>query len=138
MKIIQVHNRYRYRGGEDSVVEATIEILKRRGISISLMERPSLDNKCSIFQKIRLFFSGIYSLSAKQDMSRIISKERPDLVHVHNLYPLLSHSILTACRKAGVPVVMTAHNYRLVCPIGFYFRAYQICEKCTGGKNIGA
>ena len=68
-------------------------------------------------------------------MARIISEGRPDVVHVHNLYPLISPSILLTCREAGVPVVMTCHNHRLICPIGVHFHRGKVCEKCSGGHE---
>ena len=57
------------------------------------------------------------------------------MVHVHNLYPLLSPSVLVACRQAGVPVVMTNHNYMLSCPIVSHLHKGRVCEKCSGGRE---
>lgn len=135
MKVIQVHNRYRIRGGEDAVVEVTVDLLKRRGIEASLMDKASRDLDQGLLQKLRASVSGIYSVTARREMAQTLRDERPDLVHVHNLYPLLSPSVLVACRQAGVPVVMTCHNYRLVCPIGVHFRNGKICERCAGGRE---
>jgi glycosyltransferase involved in cell wall biosynthesis len=84
--------------------------------------------------KWEAFISGIYSPSAKRSFMRTIERERPDIIHVHDLYPLLVW-ILPACREAGVPVVMTVHNYRLTCPTLFHFHKGKVCEKCCGGRE---
>ncbi len=135
MKVLQVHNQYRYNGGENSVLQATISSLRSRGVAVSEMQRPGLNGKTSALNKVGLFFSGLYSLPAARDMRRILCEEDPDLVHVHNLYPLLSPSVLRTCRKAGLPVVMTCHNYRLVCPTTILFRNGRVCEECAGGRE---
>ena len=68
-------------------------------------------------------------------MAETLAADRPDLVHVHNLYPLFSPSVLVACRRAGVPVVMTTHNYLLTCPVVNHLSKGRVCEKCIGGRE---
>ncbi len=63
---------------------------------------------------------------------------RPDVVHIHNTFPLLSPSVLYACRDEGVPVVITLHNYRLLCAGGSFFRDGAICRDCVSGPAIQA
>ena len=53
-------------------------------------------------------------------MREALRRERPDIVNVHNLYPFISPAALFECKKAGVPIVMTIHNFRLICPTGIY------------------
>lgn len=130
MKILQVHNRYRYRGGEDAVFENTIAALRARGLGVVAFERSSNDLPTGLPGKLRAVASGIYSPAAAREMRRCLERERPDLVHIHNLYPLLSPSILDACARSGIPVVMTCHNFRLTCPIGTHFIRGEICTQC--------
>jgi glycosyltransferase involved in cell wall biosynthesis len=73
-----------------------------------------------------------YSVDAKQRMVRAIRKFEPDIVHVHNFFPLLTPSIYDACYDAGVPVVQTLHNYRTICASALLMRAGRICEDCVG------
>ena len=122
MRVLQVHNHYRIRGGEDAVVESTVRMLTRRGIDVSVLARNSETIGGSPLRKVYAFGSGAYSFSAATDMTRMIRQERPDVVHVHNLYPLLSPSVLVAASRAGIPIVMTCHNFRLICPIGIFIR----------------
>lgn len=133
MKVIHLHQRYRIRGGEDQVVDATVELLGRRGVEARLVTRDSGALARRPLAKAGAFFSGIYSFAARAATRRLLEAERPGLVHVHNLLPSFSPSVLGACRAAGVPVVMTCHNYRLVCPTGMHMRDGRICELCLGG-----
>ena len=135
MKIVQVHNRYRYEGGEIDVFLSTFDLLKRNGINVDLLEKKSEGLDSTWFHKLNAFISGIYSFSAAREMNQMISQNRPDLVHIHNLYPLLSPSVLVSCRRAGIPVVMTCHNYRLICPVATLFSDGKICERCVDGKE---
>jgi len=81
------------------------------------------------------FFGGIYSVRSYCEMRRLLKEDRPDLVHVHSVYPMFSPSILVACRRAGVPVVMTVHTHNLTCPTWFHLYKGQICEACVGGHE---
>ena len=68
-------------------------------------------------------------------MARLLQEQQPDIVHVHNVYPLISPSILTACGRASVPVVMTVHNYRLLCANSLFLCKNHICELCSGSSE---
>ena len=83
--------------------------------------------------QVRAFFSGIYSPSAYREVQQRLRVERPDIVHAHNLYPLLSPSVLVASRRADVPVVMMHHNYFFTCPVVDHLHKGRVCEKCVGG-----
>ncbi len=136
MKLLQVYNDYRsFCGGEGTVVRMVAALVEKRGGTARLLTCSSKGLDRSIAGKVRGFFSGIYSRSAYRDMARTLDAMRPDVVHVHNLYPLLSPSVLVACRRAGVPVVMTNHNYLLTCPIVNHLHNGRVCEKCLGGRE---
>ncbi|MFP4501128.1 MAG: glycosyltransferase [Candidatus Hydrogenedentota bacterium] len=135
MRVLQVHNRYRLRGGEETVVENTLDMLNRRGVAATLFDKASADVGGGLTAKVRAVFSAIYAPSSRKEMHRLLEREQPDIVHVHNLYPLISPSVLAACREAGVPAVMTVHNYRLICPIAVHFRDGRICTECASGRE---
>ena len=89
------------------------------------------------FGKSKAFFLGFYNSKSIDSIEQIIKKEQPDVVHIHNLYPFISPSILNRIKNYGIPIVMTVHNYRLLCPNGLFFNKGEICEKCTGrGKEF--
>ena len=135
MNVVQVHNNYRVRGGEDQVVEATVRLLRDRGVRVRTLIRDSTDLQRGAIGRLRAFTSGIYSPEAYRVMSRLIREEAPSVVHIHNLYPLISPSLLLACRREKIPVVMSCHNSRLFCPIGLFLHNNQTCTQCIGGRE---
>jgi glycosyltransferase involved in cell wall biosynthesis len=136
LKLLQVYNEYRSLcGGEGTVVQAIAALVERRGGTARLLTRSSKGIDQSLSQKVRAFASGIYNRAAYDEMAKTLAADRPDVVHVHNLYPWFSPSVLVACRRAGVPVVMTAHNYLLTCPITNHLYRGRVCEKCFGGRE---
>ncbi len=136
MKLLQVYNDYRSCcGGEVGVVQMIAATVEKHGGQSRLLTRSSKGLTRSFLAKVRGFAAGIYSRSAYREMAETLDADRPDVVHVHNLYPLFSPAVLVACRRAGVPVVMTNHNYLLTCPIVSHLSKGRVCEKCVGGRE---
>ncbi len=132
MKVLLVHNRYQQRGGEDAVVDAEACLLANRGLQV---QRLDADNDAiqGALAKIRVSatqFSG--SPEMQQRIGNALQTFRPDVVHVHNWFPTISASIFRQCKTAGVPVVHTIHNYRLLCVGATLFRDGHVCEDCVG------
>jgi glycosyltransferase involved in cell wall biosynthesis len=133
VKILMIYNEYRSdRGGEDKVVENMVSLFEKKNIAVRLVRRSS--KNLGFLEKCRASVKGIYNIEAYRTVSRLVAKECPDVVHVHNLYPLFSPSVLVACRDAGMPVVMTVHNYGLTCPHWSHYRNGEICELCAKGN----
>jgi glycosyltransferase involved in cell wall biosynthesis len=128
MKIVQINNFHRVRGGSDVMAELTTTILEDRGHEVILLSRDSREMKGGL-GKVKAFAFGLFSPSGWLAIKDLLRDFQPDLVHVHELYPLFSPWILLACRQAGVPVVMTCHDFRLICPTAFLFHRDQICER---------
>jgi glycosyltransferase involved in cell wall biosynthesis len=135
MKVCIVHNEYGIFSGEEAVVHNLQTLLKNNRHQVFYFQRTSSEIPGMRMGKVRAFFSGLFSFSSKKAMHRCIQKFEPDVVHVHNLFPLISASVLGVCRRAGVPVVMSVHNYRLMCPNGLLMTKGRICEKCCGGRE---
>lgn len=135
MKVFLVNNRFRFSGGVETVVENSFNLLKQHGIDVSLIERDSRDLSKSLRGKFRAFGSGIYSHSAYKDFKALIKDQKPDVIHIHNLYPLFSPSILRACHQVKIPVVMSCHTFRLTCPQGQHYDGKNTCERCSGGHE---
>jgi glycosyltransferase involved in cell wall biosynthesis len=129
MKILQLHNRYQITGGEEGVVQAEQQLLKSNGHEVQLLE-VSNDDITSPLDKALVAVNALYSKPSKQRVGSAIDEFQPDVVHVHNFFPLLSPSIYDACRDRKVPVVQTLHNYRLACSKAMFFRDGEICETC--------
>ena len=131
MKILQLHNRYQIIGGEEGVVQAENTLLTQNGHMVQLLEVTN-DRISGIKAKLGAAIGAIYSRKSKQQVQAQIQTFRPDIVHVHNFFPLLSPSIYDACQQYRIPVVQTLHNYRLICPKAMLFRDNQLCEVCVG------
>lgn len=133
MVILLIHNHYKKSGGEDVVVESEKKLLEEHGHTVDLMEADNAE--IAGFTGIaRTAVGTIYSPTAKALVATRIAAFRPDVVHVHNFFPLFSPSIYYACREAGIPVAQTVHNYRLICPGGQLLRDGRVCEDCVGRK----
>jgi len=135
MKVLQAHNYYRVRGGEKIVMEQTTALLRGNGHRVELFTRDSRDIASGWRGAWRAAAGGVYSRTARDSMRETLRSFQPDLVHVHNVHPLISPSALAACRAEKVPVVMTCHNFRLVCPAGILFSHNRSCHRCLGGRE---
>lgn len=134
MKIVQVQNHPRHGGGADTLVSNMIDLLRTKGECVIPLARRSRDLGDGLRGKFHAFAAGMYSRLAYKAMEELIQKEKPDVVHVHDLYPLLVW-VLQACGDADVPVVMTCHNYRFACPMMFHLKNGKVCEKCLNGHE---
>ena len=133
MRVLLAHNYYQQTGGEDAVVAAEQALLRRQGHEVGLFSITN-DEIASLLAKLMAAWQAPYSVAAKDRLARELARHRPDVVHVHNFFPLLTPSIYDACREAGVPVVQTLHNYRLICPGALLMRGGRICEDCVTGS----
>ncbi|MBD2328174.1 glycosyltransferase [Alkalinema sp. FACHB-956] len=131
MRILQLHNRYQIVGGEEGVVQSEQALLRQYGHSVELLE-VSNDDLRNSWSKVLAAPQAIYSWTAKRLLCDRLAQFQPDIVHVHNFFPLLSPSIYDACHDRGIPVIQTLHNYRLICPKAMLFRENEICEACVG------
>jgi glycosyltransferase involved in cell wall biosynthesis len=124
MKVLQIHNRYRNYGGEDVVVDNEYKLLKENGSSVNQL---FFSNES--ISPLRLF----NNIEAFNKTLKSIDEFQPDVIHVHNLFYSASPSVLNAAKKRNIPVVMTLHNYRLMCPGALFLRDSRACTKC---KNL--
>jgi glycosyltransferase involved in cell wall biosynthesis len=141
MKILVVHNRYRSEqpSGEDNVVDQEVALLREAGHEAHRFERRSDDIADYSLPRKALVPLGVpWNPAARAALVRRLWQDRPDVVHVHNTFPLLSASVLDACRAADVPVVATLHNYTQVCPSGTLYRDGAVCTSCVGRLPLPA
>jgi len=141
LRVLVVHNRYRTEqpSGEDTVVDQEVELLREAGHVVDRFERRSDDiASMSLPRKAMVPLTVPWNPAARTALGARLRAERPDVVHVHNTFPLLSPSVLDACRAAGVPVVATLHNYLQVCPSGTLYRDGATCTECVGKLPLPA
>jgi glycosyltransferase involved in cell wall biosynthesis len=129
MKVLQVHTRYRQPGGEDTVVSAEAELLRSAGHQVVQVQA---ENPAGALPTAGALVLAPWNPRSADRLARAVEQHRPDVAHVHNTWFALSPSIFPAIRKGEIPVVMTLHNYRLVCSNGLLFRDGHPCEDCVG------
>jgi len=137
MKVLIVHNRYRSAipSGENSVVDAEIATLQSSNVDVVSYFRSSDEiAQMSQLQKVSVAFGPIRSGQGVREFSELLESEKPDVVHIHNVYPLISPWIIRLTHTAGIPIVMTVHNFRLDCVAGTYLRDGHVCTDCTSTK----
>ena len=135
MRVLHAYNKHRGAGGSDAATAATIDVLRQRGVEVDTFVRDSRDLPANLGGKVTAFIGGLYAADAVREFAALLQQRRPDVVHVHELYPLISPWILPRCKAAGVPVVMTCNDFRLSCPVATHYTRGAPCFKCAGGKE---
>ena len=141
MRVLLVHNRYRSAApsGENRVVDQEGEALAALGHEVMRFGRSSDEiEQWPLAKKVLLPARTIWSRETYLDLKALLHEHRPEVVHVHNTFPLLSPAVLHACREARIPVVATIHNYKLACASGTFFRAGVTCHDCAHGSLVPA
>ncbi|MGY4320280.1 glycosyltransferase family 4 protein [Bradyrhizobium sp. JR3.5] len=136
MKILVAHNRYQGgRGGEDVVFEAEVDLLRGAGHSVETL---TVSNEAinSLAARIATTLSIADNAEGKRAVAEALDRFRPDIVHVHNFFPLLSPAVFDVCRQQRVPAVVTLHNYRTICTGGMLLRDGRICHKCLDRGHL--
>jgi glycosyltransferase involved in cell wall biosynthesis len=132
VKILLVHNSYQLQGGEDVVYQRERDLLIAHGDEVVEYWRTNTEiEEYSIAERLALPGRTVWSGKTRKDFSAVLRESKPDVVHVHNTFMVISPSIYSACREQQVPVVQTLHNYRLLCPQGGFFRDGKPCHDCA-------
>jgi glycosyltransferase involved in cell wall biosynthesis len=133
MRVLLIHSRYRSGtpSGENRVVDQESDELARAGHEVRRFEKESDEiEHWSAARKALLPARVVWSRESHRELAVLLRGYHPDVVHVHNTFPLVSASVLYACRDESVPVVATIHNYRLVCASGNLLRQGTVCHDC--------
>jgi len=126
MRVLVLHNRYRQPGGEDRVVASEVEMLRFYGVDVEVFEADNHANG------LRLLADSAWSGEMYEKVRAACHRFRPDVAHLHNFWMALTPSAIDACRSAGVPLVQTLHNFRLLCVNALFLRDGQMCTSCLG------
>ncbi len=154
MRVLQVHKTFRPTGGADTFFFKTCNLLKEHGHEVAHFSTKHPENLPSPFanyfvdgftdegvkhlslaRKAKAFFKGIYSFEAKQSLSQLVEDFKPDLAHVHSFNYQLSPSIFDVFKRSGVPLVVTLHDYHIICGAGTLYVDGAVCERCRGGRH---
>lgn len=129
-RILVVHNRYQLAGGEDAVVDAEIELLRRNGHAVEAYLRDN--HELSDMTSFNAFAQSLWSRRSGDELAQIAREFRPDVIHAHNTFALVSPSIYWQASRMGVPLVQTLHNFRLLCVQAMFLHDNKVCEDCLG------
>lgn len=136
MKILIVHNRYRQPGGEDEVFHREGELLRSTGHAVMEYVRDNHEiSEQGLLNAAKLGMRTLWARESQRELRALLRREKPDLVHFHNTFPLISPAAYYACKDAGIPVVQSLHNARLICPAATFYREEKVCVDCLG-KSI--
>lgn len=131
MKILQVHSKYKKRGGEETVVEEEKNILEVNGHTVIQYLRDNAEtDHYSKVEMVKLSLSQRKNRKAIKELTELIDREQPEICHVHNIYPLISPAIYVLFRERKIPVIQTLHNYKMLCTNSLLFREGEVCELC--------
>ncbi len=133
MKVLFVHNDYRNPGGETQSFLQEVQLLRSRGHTIVEYTRTNDDAAAlNPAGKIALPLNMIWSRQTYREITALIAREHPDIAHINSTHFVISPSVYHACHNAGIPTVLSLHNFRLVCPNALLLRNGKICEACLG------
>lgn len=130
IKVLLVHNRYKQAGGEDSVLENERRLLQGAGHQVTTYLRSN--DELDTTGRWAAATSTIWSSRTYREVGALIDAARPDVVHCHNTFPLISPAVYFAANSRRVPVIQTLHNFRLTCLNALLFRQGKPCTDCVG------
>jgi glycosyltransferase involved in cell wall biosynthesis len=138
MRVLHAFNLHRGGGGANNATRATIELSQRMGIQVEVFARSSVDVPAGIGGRIRTALAALCGGESLRTFLQTVDRFKPDLVHIHELFPLISPWLLPQCTRQGIPVVMSCVDYRLTCPVVTHFRNGNVCSRCRGGHEYWA
>lgn len=130
VRVLVVHSAYQHRGGEDTVVESEVTLLRQYGHEVETYFRSN--DEIAGMPQLSLARQTLWSDRTSDDVMALCSSFRPEVIHAHNTFPIISPSLYWAADRIKVPVVQTLHNFRLMCLNALYLREDRVCEECTG------
>jgi len=153
MKILLINKYFYGRGGAECAFFEQSSLLERNGhrvIHFSMqhprnhpspyapyfVSRVEFEETKSWREKTKAATRILFSREAQRKLTALVKTERPDLAHLHNIHHQISPSILPVLKHARIPIVMTLHDYKILCPVYTLYRDGAICEECLGGRFI--
>ncbi|MGH7787072.1 MAG: glycosyltransferase family 4 protein [Candidatus Binatia bacterium] len=136
MRILVAHNFYQQPGGEDRIFASEADLLEARGHQV--VRYSVHNNAISSMSRLAVARATLWNGEAMRELAALFERERPDVAHFHNTFPLISPAAYYAARAANVPVVQSLHNYRLLCANAIFYRAERVCEDCQGRLGLWA
>lgn len=138
LRVLQVHNEYfSGLGGEDTVLALEHQMLIRHGHAVEQVKVSTSGLRgAGPFKLFQAAVSTPWSVGGYKMIQGAIHRFAPDVMHVHNTFPLLSPSVYWAAHRLRIPIVQTYHNYRMFCANGVLLRDGSVCEACIGRSPL--
>lgn len=132
MKILVAHNRYRSDrpSGENAAVDSEVAALREHGAHVVRQDVSSDVIGAKHSAKVQAAVGPVFAPEGVRRFQELLAQERPDIVHLHNVFPLISPWVIRVAANNGIPVVQTVHNYRHTCVAGLHFRDGNACFDC--------
>lgn len=134
MRIVLIHNFSTDTNGEDIYFLSLVKLLQNKHHTIFLYTKNNKFIKSDLLNQLGIIKRMFANELVENELRKIINRFKPDVVHIHNVYPLISPTIYRICKTLHVPIVQTIHNYRFMCAKGILFRDGKVCELCVGKK----
>lgn len=132
MRVLIVNNYVRFGSGVDAFVAGELRALRARGHDVLVFRRDNhAVDGASPARRAALLATTLYSLPSRTEMDRLLTRERIDVVHLHNLVPFVTGAVYDACRGHGVPTLQHLHNYRAFCLSSYAYRDGGRCDECS-------
>jgi glycosyltransferase involved in cell wall biosynthesis len=132
MRILQAHNRHATRGGADHVMDTDQRLLVAAGHTVERFIVPSAEESSRSAASMGL--AAVVNRTAARDLGRQIETFRPDVLHVHTPFPVMSPAVFWTAHRHGVPTVATLHSFRYSCIAATLRRDGGLCEDCVGTR----
>ncbi|MBI5207883.1 MAG: glycosyltransferase, partial [Candidatus Firestonebacteria bacterium] len=151
LNVLLINKFFYKKGGSETALFDSAELLKKKGNKTAFFSMKHPDNFASeyskyfvdnidffitqsIWSKIKIVNKILFSFEAKTKLKKLLKTEKIDIAHLHNIAHQISPSILHVLKKNNIPVVMTLHDYKLVCGSYSMLSQGEICENCKGGR----
>lgn len=135
MRVLHAYNQPRSGGGSAAATRATIDALRRYGLEVQVFTRDSSDLPAGLSGRLQAATTAFFPRAILRQFVEVLDRFQPDVVHINELFPLITPWILPECTRRSVPVVMTCDDYHLTCPARNHFRNGQVCDRCVGGRE---
>ncbi len=129
LRVLVIHNRYRWRGGEDVQVDREVAAFRRLGSQVRVFEVSSSEIKTD--REFLRGWTGLSNRRRSKGVLNVVDEFKPDLVHIHNTFPFLTPSVIETVAEHHRTVVVSLHNYRVFCANGLCLRDGRQCTRCA-------
>lgn len=131
-RVLLVHNRYLQGGGEDRVLELEAALLREHGhaVDVHVVDKKDVSKQ----SRLGLAYRAVWNRAAMRSVAERARAHRADVVHFHNVQPMLSQAVYALARRGGAAIVQTLHNYRAICPGALLQRDDKPCEDCVRSR----